>query len=103
MPKAIKRIGSPKSTGNKIKLGQRQSANRRGYNSKWQKARKAYLASNPLCVFCKEKGIIKSATVIDHIIPHKGDMLLFWDKSNWQPLCKRCHDSDKQRAEKRNK
>ena len=32
------------------------------------------------------------ATVVDHIIPHKGDMDIFWDEDNWQPLCKRCHD-----------
>lgn len=25
---------------------------------------------------------------------------LFWDKTNWQALCKRCHDSYKQRLEK---
>ena len=28
----------------------------------------------------------------DHIVPHRGDMRLFWDESNWQPLCKRHHD-----------
>ena len=31
--------------------------------------------------------------VVDHIIPHKGDKVLFWDRSNWQPLCKTCHDT----------
>jgi 5-methylcytosine-specific restriction protein A len=32
------------------------------------------------------------AIVVDHIIPHKGNYKLFWDKSNWQSLCKSCHD-----------
>ncbi len=32
------------------------------------------------------------ADVVDHIIPHKGDQSLFWDSSNWQPLCKHHHD-----------
>lgn len=32
------------------------------------------------------------ATVVDHIIPHKGDYERFWDRSGWQSLCKRCHD-----------
>lgn len=32
------------------------------------------------------------AEVVDHIQSHKGDMRLFWDESNWQPLCKRHHD-----------
>lgn len=33
------------------------------------------------------------AEVVDHIVPHRGDEKLFWDESNWQALCKRCHDS----------
>ena len=36
--------------------------------------------------------MIVRATVVDHIIPHKGDQKLFWDTRNWQPLCKPCHD-----------
>ena len=32
------------------------------------------------------------ATVVDHIIPHRGDQKLFWDQNNWQALCKSCHD-----------
>lgn len=33
------------------------------------------------------------ATVVDHIKPHRGDKALFWDEHNWQPLCKKCHDT----------
>lgn len=33
------------------------------------------------------------ATVVDHNIPHKGNKVLFWDVSNWQSLCKACHDA----------
>jgi len=29
---------------------------------------------------------------VDHIEAHKGDECLFWNQSNWQPLCKECHD-----------
>lgn len=32
------------------------------------------------------------ASVVDHVIPHRGDKALFWDSDNWQPLCKPCHD-----------
>lgn len=39
------------------------------------------------------------ATVADHIKPHKGDEVLFFDLNNLQSLCKPCHDSDKQREE----
>lgn len=41
-----------------------------------------------------------AASVVDHKIAHRGDMTLFWDKANWQSLCKPCHDSWKQRLEK---
>ncbi|MGI6721758.1 MAG: HNH endonuclease [Anaerovoracaceae bacterium] len=27
------------------------------------------------------------------MVPHRGDQKLFWDRSNWQSLCKSCHDS----------
>ena len=29
---------------------------------------------------------------LDHIIPHRGDETLMWSESNWQALCKPCHD-----------
>lgn len=31
--------------------------------------------------------------MVDHITPHKGDRGLFWDRNNWQALCKTCHDT----------
>ena len=72
--------------------GDRESASRRGYNSRWQKARVRYLHSHPLCVECKKQGKLTQATVVDHIVPHRGDQKLFWNESNWQPLCNPCHD-----------
>jgi 5-methylcytosine-specific restriction enzyme A len=30
--------------------------------------------------------------VVDHIIPHRGDMTLFWNRKNWQAMSKTCHD-----------
>lgn len=71
----------------------------RGYGYAWQKARKAYLAAHPLCAMCSTESNPVAATVVDHIKPHGGNRALFWDKENWQPLCKRCHDSVKQREE----
>lgn len=69
-----------------------RSAAARGYNSRWNKARKVYLADHPLCAECLRCGKYTAATVVDHIIPHRGNNELFWDESNWQSLCKRCHD-----------
>jgi 5-methylcytosine-specific restriction protein A len=48
---------------------------------------------NPWCVECSLNGKSVLATVVDHIRPHRGDRRLFWDRANWQGLCKRCHDA----------
>lgn len=37
-------------------------------------------------------GRIVPATVVDHIIPHKGDQTLMWDESNFQSLCSKHHN-----------
>jgi 5-methylcytosine-specific restriction endonuclease McrA len=42
------------------------------------------------------------AAEVDHIRAHNGDLRLFWDRSNWQGLCKPCH-SRKTLAEQRAK
>jgi 5-methylcytosine-specific restriction protein A len=72
--------------------GRRPTAVVRGYDRRWQAARLSYLADHPLCVVCLGGGRTEAATVVDHIVPHRGDVGLFWDRANWQPLCKRCHD-----------
>lgn len=72
----------------------RGSARKRGYTWAWEKASKAFLAKpeNVLCRSCLKRGEYTASAVVDHIIPHKGNMALFWDRSNWQGLCKCCHD-----------
>ncbi|ONH85370.1 HNH endonuclease [Thalassospira sp. MCCC 1A02803] len=69
----------------------RGTAAKRGYGSKWQKARAAFLREHPLCCQCQNEGYVVAATEVDHIIPHKGDQKLFWSRSNWQSLCKTHH------------
>ena len=70
----------------------RGSAYQRGYGKKWQRERKLFLVNNPLCIGCKSKGIVTASKVVDHIVPHRGDDKLFWNRRNWQALCKPCHD-----------
>lgn len=65
----------------------RPSAQARGYTYAWQKASKRFLLDNPTCARCAA-----DAQVVDHIQPHRGDPVLFWEYTNWQALCKRCHD-----------
>lgn len=62
------------------------------YNSqRWRDASKRFLTLNPLCLHCERQKKITPSSETDHIIPHKGNLSLFWDHSNWQPLCKVCH------------
>ncbi len=70
----------------------RENATTRGYDAKWRASRKRYLRRFPLCLECQHNGKLVPATVVDHILPHRGDEDLFWDESNWQPICKSCHD-----------
>lgn len=78
----------------------RGTAAERGYGQRWRNARKTFLASHPLCVYCLRVGRTTAATVVDHIQPHRGDQALFWDRENWQSLCATCHNSAKQAEEK---
>lgn len=70
----------------------RGTAHQRGYDAEWKKHRDQFLLEHPLCVECRRKGYVMPATVVDHIVPHKGDKDLFWNKSNWQPLCETHHN-----------
>lgn len=74
----------------------RPSARERGYDARWQAERAAFLAANPCCRRCPAP-----ATVVDHIMPHKGNQALFWNAANWQPLCASCHNRAKQAEERR--
>lgn len=74
----------------------RPPARERGYDHEWRKARLAYLAEHPHCRMCNAP-----ATTVDHIIRHRGDRALFWNRANWQPLCAPCHNRIKQRMERR--
>ena len=64
----------------------RGSAAQRGYGRKWQDASRLYLIAHPWCAKCN--GL---ASEVDHKIPHRGDIKLFWDRGNWQSLCHECH------------
>lgn len=56
-------------------------------NKLFRRLRFAFLMRHPMCVACKRE----AATVLDHITPHRGISKLFWEQSNWQALCHRCH------------
>jgi 5-methylcytosine-specific restriction protein A len=47
------------------------------------------------------EGCTLLATLVDHRLPHRGDMVLFWNVDNWQGLCDHCHNVHKARIEAR--
>lgn len=67
----------------------RPNATDRGYDGKWKRESKAFLAlpGNEMCA-C---GCGRVADMVDHRIAHKGNMKLFWDRSNWQPYRRGCN------------
>jgi 5-methylcytosine-specific restriction protein A len=78
---------------------ERLSSTARGYNARWRRFRLHYLRENPLCVRCLKDSKSVPASVVDHVEPHKGDMVKFWE-GPFQALCTTCHDGYKQRLEK---
>lgn len=80
----------------------RLSARSRGYDTRWDKARATFLKSNPTCTFqVNGETCGRAATIVDHVVPHRGDQKLFWNKGNWAALCVHCHSSRKQSVERR--
>jgi 5-methylcytosine-specific restriction protein A len=71
------------------------------YNYRWKRLRLLHLQRHPLCVMCAQQGKVVPAVVVDHVKPHGGDAVLFWDENNWQSLCKPHHDASKQSEERR--
>ena len=78
-------------------------AHRRWYKTaRWQKLRWSVLVRDLFtCKMCGRLEADTSQLVGDHKTPHRGDERLFWDEGNIQCVCKRCHDSEKQRQERR--
>ena len=65
----------------KLAADGRPGARARGYTVRWQKTARRFLAKHPTCarfgIDPKCKGL---AAEVDHIVPHGGDLRLFWDK-----------------------
>ena len=66
--------------------------------ARWRAIRAMQLATEPLCRMCLDAGVAITATVCDHITPHRGDVAAFWS-GPFQSLCASCHSAAKQRAE----
>ena len=61
------------------------------HTKRWRTLRNYFILTNPFCVHCKKNGILRLATVVDHIHPvSKGGKE--YDESNLQALCDSCHN-----------
>lgn len=69
------------------------------YGWRWSKASKQFIREHPLCVECEGRGKTTASHCTDHIVPHRGNEVLFWDEDNWQALCRACHDAKTRRGE----
>jgi 5-methylcytosine-specific restriction enzyme A len=61
----------------------------------WRKASREFrnTPEGALCSYCKAAGRITASELVDHIVPHNGDLTLFWDRNNWAASCWSCHSS----------
>ena len=69
----------------------RGSSSSRGYGVEWQRLRLSILALHPLCSWCRDAGLLVTATDVDHIVPlAEGGTN---DDTNLRSLCKSCHSA----------
>lgn len=69
--------------------------------ARWRRLRWSVLVRDLFaCRRCGRPEADTSQLVADHVVPHRGDGALFWDETNLQCLCKRCHDTVKQQEER---
>ena len=92
MPTAAPKHGAERAPAPRHHVETRGNASDRGYDGRWQRARRGWLIAHPLCAHCEDEGKVCQGNVVDHIVPHRGDPTLFWDTGNWQTLCKTHHD-----------
>jgi len=84
-------LKSPKSFKPKRGTGNSFNARKKRdilYDSVWNHYRIVFLKINPRCYACGAR-----ATVVDHLVAHKGDKELFTKVDNHIPLCKHDHDT----------
>ena len=100
MPKTHRVLGQPtpisRARDDYRRRGTRQE---QGYTNEWLRAAADFRKRHPLCAMCLKRGKVRPCQCVDHIVPHEGDPVLFWDEDNWQSLCNRCHNGPKRRME----
>lgn len=87
--------GCPNLTAGRWCTNHSQSAGHHFYASKrWKILRDEVRQAEPFCRICGQL-----MTDVDHVVPHRGDEALFFDRSNLQGLCLECHSAKTRRGQ----
>lgn len=82
----------PSKRGKRCVRGGGWQRHQQMYTYAWSQASKRFLADHPFCLPCSHAFRYVPSEATDHVIPHRGEARLFWDVSNWQGICRGCHD-----------
>jgi 5-methylcytosine-specific restriction enzyme A len=77
----------------------RPNASGRGYGGSWKAAAAKFKHAHPYCLGCAALNRKVATEVVDHVVPHRGDQEVFWNKAMWQPACRWHHDVVKKKLE----
>lgn len=99
------RLSAPKDEQGRSQYRDRTEPWRKWYRTaRWARLRWQVLTDALFtCAFCGRAEADTSQLIGDHIIPHKGDEAMFFDRANVQCLCAPCHNGTKQRMERRHR
>lgn len=79
---------------------ERGSARERGYDRDWERERLEYLKSvDHLCEEHLRRGYLVPAILVDHMIPVRDAPERRLDRTNFDALCRHCHDVWKRKLE----
>lgn len=87
---------SPRAKAEAIARRERKRAEHRDtsirdlyFTPQWRTLRRRVLREEPIC---RTRLCGQRSAVVDHVRPHRGDLTLFFDRTNLAGMCKQCHD-----------
>lgn len=67
--------------------------------ARWARMREQKKDEAPFCVDCEAEGKLTVWTELDHQVPHRGDLDIFWDYENLRGRCREHHQAKTARGE----
>lgn len=89
-PKAKERPWNPGRRGHGERMENRPRSAAEYHTARWTRESREFRAAHPLCEECLRRGVARASEVVDHVVP-VGVCRDFWDRSNWQALCRKCN------------